>query len=400
MSPYPGPRSGPAAIAYQGGLIGQSRNKSSDTIVFGGQDVNGKYLSEVWLLRAYNGVITQSGDKSWEGFGDGQLQSGSNASGTGVTNTYLGSCATQLSPDVLPPSSTSTPSSPTPSGNAVPVSLYDVSVIHKTLAPISIALVLPMILAYRLSSPSLKSSAEQGHNPFSTSILLVSGFLIFGLGITGLVTSFTSISYRPSLVKRDRSSLYLRTGHGIAGAVLSAAFYVAFPVGFLLSVFMRHHSRQRNSLLRGEAEKITVRSPTISTVMLDGHPDHPPSTHPPSTNHSRSHSSTGLLQFWKRSMDQGTSVDADEFGARDPPSPSPRPTKGFEVVNRPKSTQRASSHSMSGLLDYSPPRPGAYIPMRLKDMSWLNRRRMVNTVVSTYCSWYYGVFTGFCAHLG
>ena len=379
VSPYPSPRSGAVAITYQQALIGQPRTTASDTIVFGGQDENGKYLSEIWVLRAYNGVITRSGDQSWGGYGNGQLQSGLNASGTGVTNTYMDTCATQLSPDV-PPSSTNMPS-PTSSGSATTGHQYNVGITHKVLAPLSIALVLPMIFVYRLSSPSLKSPAELSHNSLSLPIILASSFSIIALGIAGIITSFTSISYDASFVRREQSSPYLRTGHGIAGVALAAAFYVAVPIGFLLSFFIRHCLVQRNSLSRDEAEKSTARSPAPSTTVLDGPLDH----QPPSTNHSRSQSSTGLLQFWKRSMDRNTSNDADgdEFGVRDPPSPSPRPSKGFEVVNRPKNVQRASSHSMSGLLDHSPPRGGTHIPMRLGDMSWLSRRRMVNTVVCT-----------------
>lgn len=380
VSPYPSPRSGAVAITYQEALTGQSRTTASDTIVFGGQDENGKFLSEIWLLRAYNGVITRSGDQSWGGYGNGQLQSGSNASGTGVTNAYIGACATQLSPDV-PPSSTNIPS-PTSSGTTFVSHRYNVGIIHKILAPLSIALVLPVILAYRLSSPSMTSPTELSRSPSSLPILLISSFLVIGLGITGLITSFTSISYDSSLVRREKSSLYLRTGHGIAGVVLAAAFYVAVPIGFFLSLLLRHCLDQGNWLSRDEAEKSTVRSPTLSTMILDGPLDH----QPPSTNHSRSQSSTGLLQFWKRSLDRNTSNDTeggDEFGTRDPPSPTPRPSKGFEVVNRPKNTHRASSHSMSGLLDYSPPHAGTHIPMRLGDMSWLSRRRMVNTVVRT-----------------
>ena len=350
--------------------------------MFGGQDQNGKYLSEVWLLRAYNGVITRSGDQSWGGYGNGQLQSGSNASGTGVTNTYMDACATQLSPG-LPPSSTNIPSPTSSSGNTIVGRSYNVSIIHKILAPLSIALVLPVIIVYRLSSPSLKSPAELSHNPLSLPILLISSFVVIGLGIAGLITSFTSISYDSPLARREKSSLYLRTGHGIAGVVLAAAFYVAVPISFFLFLFMRRRLDQRNSLSRDEAEKLAARSPALSATILDGPLDH----QPPSTSHSRSQSSTGLLQFWKRSMDRTTSNDAegDEFGVRDLPSPSPRPSKGFEVVNRPKTAQRASSHSMSGLLDHSLPHAGTHVPMRLGDMSWLSRRRMVNTVVCTCC---------------
>lgn len=356
--------------------------------MFGGQDENGEYLSEIWVLRAYNGVITKSGDQSWGGYGNGQAQSGSNASGTGVTNTYLTKCATQLSPDVPPSTSTSTSiPSPTSTGNASLISSYSVGIMHKVLAPLSVALVFPAILAYRLFSPSLKSPAESSRSPFSVPILLISGGFIFGLGITGLAISFTSISYHPSLSKRGLSNHYLQTTHGIVGVALAAAFYVVVPVVFFFSLLSRHFRDERNPREQDEAEKLAVRSPDLSTVGLDASPDHlPPSSH------SRSQSSTGLLQFWKRSIDRSVDADADEFGTRDPPSP--RPSRGFEVVNRPQTAQRTSSHSMSGLLDHGNGRA------RLGDISWLNRRRMVNTLVCVCRNQCFGVFTRFCMPLG
>ena len=346
--------------------------------MFGGQDTNGTYLSEVWLLRAYNGVITGSGDKSWGGFGNGQLQSGPNASGAGVTNTYMDTCATLLSPDALPPSSTAS-FGPSPTSSQGPSNVivhpYNVSIIHKILAPLSIALVLPVILVYRLSSPSLKSPLA---SPSSVFILLIPGFLIFGLGIAGLITSFTSISYDPSLVKRAESPLYLQTGHGIAGVALAAVFYIVVPLFFLFSLLMRQRSDERNSLSQDEAEKLAARSPAPSMLILDGALDHQPSP-----NHSRSHSSAGLLQFWRRSTDRSRSsdTDGDEFSARDPPSS--QQSKGFEVVNRPKNAPTASSHGM-GFIDRG--RTGARTPMRLGEISWLSRRRMVNTMVCTRSS--------------
>lgn len=352
--------------------------------MFGGQDANGTYLSEVWLLRAYDGVITKSGDQSWGSFGNGKLQSGPNANGAGVTNVYMDTCATQVSPDAPPSSSTTSHGpSPTSSGNSntAIVHPYNVGIIHKILAPLSIALALPVILVYRLSTPSLKSSLESSPSPSSVFILLIPAFFIFGLGIAGLITSFTSISYNPSRDKRAESSLHLRTGHGLVGVALAAAFYVTIPAVFLFSLLTRRHSDKRNPLSQGEAEKSVVKSPVPSTLMLDGNLDHQPPL-----NHSRSQSSTGLLQFWKRSMDRSRSSDADgeEFGVRDPPTP--RQSRGFEVVNRPKNAHRASSHSMSGLTDHSLGHTGTRATMRLGDISWLSRRRMVNSVVSARSS--------------
>jgi len=362
--------------------------------VFGGQDTDGKYLSEVWLLRAYNGVITKSGE-SWTGFGNGQLQSGQNASGTGVTNSYMGTCATQI--NTLQPPSTTSHAGPSPTSTGTPNTAiaqpYDVSILHKILAPLSVALALPAVLVYRIYSPSLKSSLESSPGPSSIFTPLIPGFIIFGLGIAGLVASFTSISRSQSLAKRVDSSLYLQTAHGIAGVALAAAFYVAVPVVFLSSLLLRHRSGGRGSLSQDEAEKLAARSPPPSTTVLDATLDR---QHSP--NHSRSHSSTGLLQFWRRSMDRSRSsdTDGDEFGMRD--APSPGQSRGFEVVNRSKHTRGASSHSMSGLIDYGIPRPQT--PTRLGEISWLNRRRMVNTVVRTHFSRHCKILTVFCTRPG
>ena len=310
---------------------------------------------------------------------------------------YMDTCATPI--NAPQPSSTTSHTGPSPSStstgtpNTAIVQAYNVSILHKILAPLSVGLALPAVLVYRIYSPSLKLSLESPPGSSSIFTPLIPGFIIFGLGIAGIVTSFTSISYNPSLAKRVDSSLYLQTAHGIAGVVLAAAFYVAVPVVFLVSLFLRHRSGGRVSLPQDEAEKLAARSPAHSTPVLDGTLDR---QHSP--NHSRSQSSTGLLQFWKRSTDWSRTSDTegDEFGVRDPPSPEQ--SKGFEVVNRSKHTRGASSHSMSGLIDHGIARP--HTPSRLGEISWLNRRRMVNTVVCARSSLYCGVLIVFCARPG
>ena len=67
---------------------------ASDTIIFGGRDVNGTYLSDVWILRAYNATLTKT-NATWSGF-QGSLQSGADANGQGVTVQYLSQCAAGL----------------------------------------------------------------------------------------------------------------------------------------------------------------------------------------------------------------------------------------------------------------------------------------------------------------
>ena len=49
-SSFPSPRQGAAAFASSIGLVGSSRPSFSDTIVFGGRDASGTYLSEVSVV--------------------------------------------------------------------------------------------------------------------------------------------------------------------------------------------------------------------------------------------------------------------------------------------------------------------------------------------------------------
>ena len=81
---FPSPREGAAVFSFTSALVGSDRSTATDTIVFGGRDENNNYLSELWILRAYNGVIQSSGEH-WSGYGDGKLTTGTNATGAGVT---------------------------------------------------------------------------------------------------------------------------------------------------------------------------------------------------------------------------------------------------------------------------------------------------------------------------
>ncbi|EKM59169.1 uncharacterized protein PHACADRAFT_86460, partial [Phanerochaete carnosa HHB-10118-sp] len=144
---FPSPREGAAVFSLGQPLVGSAA--ASDTIVFGGKDATGNYLSEVWVLRAYNGTISQS-NATWSGFGNGQLQGGPSANGQGVTIQYMSSCASAISQPSgtgsssgHSPTSSSKPPSPTNTGQPIPVSRFDTSTVHKSLAPVSAALILP-----------------------------------------------------------------------------------------------------------------------------------------------------------------------------------------------------------------------------------------------------------------
>ncbi|KAL1747216.1 hypothetical protein HDZ31DRAFT_26024, partial [Schizophyllum fasciatum] len=147
-SSTPSPREGAAAITYNTGLVGSHRSASSDTIVFGGRDSSGKYLNEVWLLRAYDGSISSSG--SWSG-GSGDLESGADASGAGVTVNYMDKCASALTPTS---SGTSTSAGPSATHSSPPTATngpsagetsyaYNTSVNHKVLSAVSVVLLYP-----------------------------------------------------------------------------------------------------------------------------------------------------------------------------------------------------------------------------------------------------------------
>lgn len=148
---YPTPRQGAVGLSYQQTLVGSNRDIASDTIVFGGADADGNYLQEVWILRAYNAELTQSNQK-WSGFGDGQLVGGVDATGQGVTIQYMTECASALSPKATQTTAFEPTSTPTGTGTGSPspssstsTSSYDTSVVHRALAPISIALVMPAV---------------------------------------------------------------------------------------------------------------------------------------------------------------------------------------------------------------------------------------------------------------
>ncbi|GAW05301.1 hypothetical protein LENED_007147 [Lentinula edodes] len=136
---HPTPREGSAAVSSAAPIFGNTSGTYSDTLIFGGRDLSGNYLDEVWVLRAYNGAVTSSNTK-WAGFGDGTLQTGVNASGTGVDVEFITTCATAISSGSSSASSSSSSqsgsatSSPKPSGSSKPessVSTYDTSTVHK-----------------------------------------------------------------------------------------------------------------------------------------------------------------------------------------------------------------------------------------------------------------------------
>lgn len=381
---FPQPRSGAATMSYPEGLVGSSRTLYSDTIIFGGQDGSGNYLSDMWILRAYDASVSQSGQQ-WSGFGNGQLQSGVNANGAGVTVQYISTCASATGtaqtglPSASSPGTTSPPSPPSGSSSDA-THLFDTSVTHKSLAPISLALLLPTIILYRLSLPPTSGpSPQQSHGPLYVSVLML--FVAYGTGLTALVSSFTSITSGATISRRATSNMVLKTSHGQAGLALFVALYGAVPLLFL-AYFVRWRlfastPKEIVGKIRAErsradssdtAEKLnSFRGMADTTGNQGGAPLRTPVPSPGHTPSSRRH-----LGLWFRKSREGLASSA-ESGPESSESPVQRT---FEVVNR-----RSRHLSATGTLNiYESNHRSSATPRNLSDLSWLERRRSVNAV--------------------
>ena len=378
------PRQGAAALSWSTQLVGNSDVAASDTIIFGGRDASGNYLSDVWLLRAYNASLTRS-DQRWSGFGSGALKSGIDADGEGVSIRYMSQCAvsrgssptTSAGSPSDSPTSGSDPNSPSdlPTSNTF---LYNTSVLHKSLAAVSVALFLPALVFYRLSVPSVSSSHPMERNMGLMYLGIVLGVAAYALGIVGLATSFTSIAPVASVVRRDQSSIHLQTGHSIAGLALFAGLYGLVPLLQLLSLWLRGsankdqeqvESRNRADSameklsMNGRAASPSQRSDAAMSQTLDN----------TGTAGKRRIRSWAGIGTWagisgRRSNDTATATDEQAH------TPSQR---SFEVVNRPMRQRRASGNSLAA---FSDPRP-SHRPRNLSDMSWLDGRRSASGMV-------------------
>jgi hypothetical protein len=340
--------------------------------VFGGQDASGNYLNEVWLLRAYNGVISHS-DQHWSGYGNGNLQTGVNANGQGVTVSYMSNCASFIGknpPTTSTPSTSSAqPSSPTgvPSTSSVPGSNnlqafnpYDTSTTHKILAPVSIAVALPAILLYRLSTAPSNAIGKPG-------LMFLAGSLAssaFAIGIAGLTTAFTSIVYAPTLAKRS-SVPTLPTSHSRASVALFIAFYLLSVAVLCMAIWQRWRSRETpnsgikrtRTLSNDLAEKAGLYQ---NRAASPGPPDQtaPALLRPRSGDYLNAWPFFGFGHAGRQSTESGTT--------RDDHTPSPS-AHSFEVVNRPARARHASAHSLAA---FSDPRSTSTSPHNLADMSW------------------------------
>ncbi|KAG1892464.1 hypothetical protein F4604DRAFT_1888314 [Suillus subluteus] len=358
---YPTAREGAVALSYSQALVGSNKDVASDTIVFGGQDESGEYLTEVWILRAYNGSISSSGG-TW-GAPSGALQTGIDANGANVTIQYITQCAVQLmsSSSTTPSGSPATSSSGTQSYQS-----YDVSFTHKLLAPLSLAILLPSLLLLRLALPPAQTHRPTDRNLTLFYLSAIVALAAYGAGVGGLVSSFTSMSSTGTTTKRS----ILSTWHGVAGLALFIALYVMMPCLYLFHLCCS----PSQPLKEVSPEAITSRANSTDTAeklaAYTATQQYPLSQHSPRT---RLHSWGGSsFLLGRRSREGRTSTDSESMH-------SSGPQRAFEVVNRPARIRRSSTNGLAY------PNTDAYqrvpvAPRSLGDVDWLDRRRSLNAV--------------------
>lgn len=345
--PYPEPREGASAISISSPLAGNANGGASDTIIFGGRDANGKYLNDIWILRAYNATLTQS-NASWSGFGDGKLDGGIHASGSGATVQFIPHCAEkrQASSTTSSASTTTTGPSPSPSqtgqtGQTVTTDeqTWNVSLLHKVLPTVSMAIVVVATLLVRVSLPGAISTLA--FQVISSYVATIAVIIALALGFAGFAISFTSITHHVvTLQPRDSESSvpFLPTAHSRAGFVLFICLYLLFPAlllglwGRQKAMFGRSRRQHLTSSTIKESEDVGVglqekdltpsdrersASPSRSAPEMNFR-DASPSTHRP-----RTLSGSGLLNGLK-------ARDGSEL------SENSIPPRGFEVLNRPR----------------------------------------------------------------
>jgi hypothetical protein len=359
---YPVAREGAAAVVYPNGLVGQNRATSSDIIVFGGQDATGRYLSDLWLLRSFNASVTPS-SPVWPGYGNGQLQTGVNADGSGVRMQFPSQCATRIiTTGTSGNSSSSSPPKSSGSTHLDPDLIYNTSVIHKILAPLSVALLLPAVMYYRLTLATYtdKKVPERHLRWFIVPAALT--FLACAMAIVGLVTSFTFISSsKPSTHK------VLPTTHSRAGLAFFACLYVIFPALFIIHYFL---ARSVPSLEDGRSDGTERRITSLDVEKpssLPGHISSSGATSPSSSPRTRSQSFGPMMRG--KTAEGAVSTDSESIT-------SAGPHRAFEVLNRPP-RNRPSSGGWAQAYAESP-RP--LNPRSLGDVDWLLRRRSLNAV--------------------
>ncbi|KAF9495666.1 hypothetical protein BDN71DRAFT_1447071 [Pleurotus eryngii] len=373
---FPGPREGASAFSFPQALVGSDRNISSDTIIYGGRDVEGRYLSEVWLLRAYSGELSSTSER-WSGYGNGQLQTGANANGAGVSVSYLSQCAVAISPtqsstsSSLGPSATqSPPGSPTsPQDGDARFFPYDTSTTHKLLAPLSLAIFQVAFLVLRQVSPWFNTSFASDTHLAWTYLPILAVIVAHGVGVAGIATAFTSISATSSIAKRAEPSLTLQTLHGQVGLAFFVGLFGLVPILLALGLliqFLRRPADSRSE--KSKATSIALNEKNDPHSEPISRPQSEQNVSPPSLSRQRVHS-WGPSTLWQRSTEGRLSDDSESMS-------SGGPTRTFEVLNRPARNRKKTGASLAIPMNESP----SHIPRNLSDVDWLQRRRSLNAV--------------------
>ncbi|KAF8592581.1 hypothetical protein K439DRAFT_1504033 [Ramaria rubella] len=390
---FPTPREGAAALAFPSALVGENRPFSSDTVVFGGRDAQGNYMNDIWILRAYNGSITQSGEH-WTGFGNGVLETGVSASGTGVSVQYLSQCAQPLKPT---PTSSSGKSSSTrqtqtqtqtqtaTSQTGLPLAstfpAFEVSTAHRLLSPLSIALVLAATILVRLFSPVFNSASKERHLAFAY-VAVPAGLVAYAVGVAGFTISLTSTTRVPSALQRrtgTSSNTFLRTPHGRAGFALFVGLYGFVPIlALVLWVFrwIKHTPRE----IQVEDDTHGQTFPETGPISNEKDSNSPSVMRAasPAQSAPEVHSTASSVRDRRQRAQSGPGLFPKWTRDREPSEKSePSSSKGFEVVNRPR---RASGGTPLYPLRDVAQRPRADVVRSLNDISWLERRRSVSAV--------------------
>ncbi|OCB87543.1 hypothetical protein A7U60_g5448 [Sanghuangporus baumii] len=393
---YPIPREGAATFSYSQALVGGNSAVGSDVLVFGGKDADGNYLSDVWILRAYQGEITQS-NETWSGFGDGNLGSGVNASGTGVTIEYLTSCAQARTASAT--SSTSSPvltstSTPTPNPSGTPAATivfpYDTATSHKVISPVSVALLLAALVFYRMSTPSTPRAALTGPHMGFVWLAGLTGLAAYAVGIVGIVVAFTTISStsNSALRKRASSNLSLKTNHGKIALAFFIILYAVVPFLFA-AYFLRNRENKKKAIVVlepvKERERQDSNEASFTALMTPAKekftPGHRATVSSPdiTSNSLRQESPTRTRRrsffggyFWQKKERNSTeSTEAQES------INSGGPSHSFEVLNRGNRLRRLSAAGSNSYFGGSSHKAQTGVPRSLSDLDWLNRRQNV-----------------------
>ena len=385
---YPSAREGAAAVAYTNGLVGQNRGASADILVsipsinqgtklltrekmFGGRDASGQYLSDLWLLRSYNGSVTASGP-NWSGYGNGQLETGVDASGSGVKVQFPNTCATLITGSSATATAAST--SPTATGSSNPHTpgiVYNTSIIHKVFAPLSVALLMPSMIYFRLSLSTFTNYKLPEHQLhwFYTSIVVALAAL--AIGVVGLAMSFASISS-----STHSSHLILQTSHGRAGLAFFICLFGVIPALLLFRYFFTHSALSSDDS-RSEGTDRPVQSLNVSEKpsSLPGPIASTPQSaqnSPPPSPRARSYSFGPTMR--PRTAEGALSSDSESVV-------SAPPHRGFEVTNRPPRNRNPSGNWAQMYAESSHQSHQPLSPRSLGDVDWLLRRRSLNAVV-------------------